>query len=107
MAGTKRRSEKQILEILKELKASGESVREFAKKNNLAVSTLDYWRRKYRGRRPAPPRLRRVSVVPSVAPGPVFYEVQARSGETLRIRSTAEEGSARSMLTMFLATCSH
>ena len=106
MTRSKRRSSEEILKILAQLEVSGQPVREFAKKHRLAVSTLDLWRRKYRGRQRASSPLRRVSVVGSEAPPADCFEVRAPSGLTLRIPPTADLKSSEAVLTMFICACS-
>ncbi len=101
----KRRSKEEVRRIVNQLEASGQSVREFAKENQLAVSTLDLWRRKEQAaKKGATPQLRRVAMVgPQQAAEP--FEIQIPEGPVLRVPATADLTSAESMVTVFLSAC--
>lgn len=45
--GKRRRSKSEIIEVLRRLKASDQPIKAFAREEDLALSTLALWRRKY------------------------------------------------------------
>jgi hypothetical protein len=101
----KRRSKEEIEGILRELEASGESVRSFAKARGLPVSTLDLWRRKERqAEKSRTPELRRVAVVGSIGGDP--FEIEHAAGAVLRIPQGAAQSTVESMVKSFLSACS-
>ena len=103
-----RRSKEEIEEILERLEASGQSVREFATRNGLAVSTVDLWRRKARGAvKASKSELRRVSILGSSNASSEPFEVCFPNGPTLRVPVRASREAAESMLRAFLSACSH
>jgi hypothetical protein len=80
--GKPSKRESEMRRILDELRASGQTRREFAKQRGIGVTTLDYWRRRI-GRTPR------------------FVQVEATPGETATQKFTVRLANGRAIESSF------
>lgn len=93
----KRRSTRQIREILNELAESDLSQREFARSRDVPLSTLTNWLRKHH---PVGEVARAQEVIPvgTISAPPVPLEIEFPGGEVLRIGSDCRSQDLRRVL---------
>ncbi len=87
-AGRVRRTEEQWIEIFRRLQSSGVSAQQFCRREGLALSSLQNWRRRLKVKSAAPARF--VELVPAAAAeahsAPWSLEVSLPNGVCLRFR---------------------
>lgn len=98
----RRRTPAEIENIVTQFHTSGLSRREFAKRHDIGVGSLDRWLQ----RRPTPPTAPKfVRVVSAAAPTPPsWFELALPDGRRLRIPAGCDESALRSLLGV-LAEC--